>query len=362
MANIFGEELSRKEFLKRVGNAGQIAYIRPCELKDGKSDGLRAFDVTTGELDFTVLQDKCLDIAHMKYKGVNISFLSKPGLVSPEYFNPHGNEFGRSFEGGMLYTCGLSNVGSPCVDGGKQYNQHGRIGQTPASNISAFTRWEEDEYILEISGQMRQAALFEENLVLSRRITTRMGAKTIRIHDEVENQSFCKEALMILYHFNFGYPVLDSDTRLILPAVETKPRDEEAEKGLKEYSVFCSPVDQYDEQVFYHRLAGERNGDTLVGVANDRLQLGVYIKYNIRQLPRLIQWKSMKSGDYALGIEPANCLVEGRSAERERGTLQELEPFEKACFDLEIGILDGMEEIRDFENKVKYLEETKSKE
>ena len=45
------------------------------------------------------------------------------------------------------------------------------------------------------------------------------------------------------------------------------------------------------------------------------------------------------SGVYALGIEPANCLVEGRAAERERGTLIFLEPGASVQYRLEVEII-----------------------
>ena len=41
-------------------------------------------------------------------------------------------------------------------------------------------------------------------------------------------------------------------------------------------------------------------------------------------------------GAYVLGIEPANCHVEGRARERERGTLEFLQPGEKRNFYLEL--------------------------
>jgi len=35
----------------------------------------------------------------------------------------------------------------------------------------------------------------------------------------------------------------------------------------------------------------------------------------------------MRSGDYALGLEPSNNLVMGRVRERENGTLRKIAPF-----------------------------------
>jgi hypothetical protein len=202
---------------------------------------------------------------------------------------------------------------------------------------------------------MREAALFNENLVLRRRVSTYLGARTIRIHDEVENQGFETQGLMLLYHFNLGYPLLDDGARFVAPSLEVKPRDADAEAGMGSSSLFTEPVDGYREQVFYHRTGRDEEGKTCAAIVNEQLGLGWFVRFNPDQLPRLIQWKSMKTGDYCLGIEPANCLVEGRAVERERGTLQMIAPFETRTFDLEIGVLDGLDEIREFEDKVRKM-------
>lgn len=356
MAKILGCELSREYLLRHVGNLSQVAGIRSFTMNEGKSEGLKAFEINTGSgLEAVVLEGKCLDVAGMKYKGINLNFLTKPGLVAPQYASQHGSEFVRNFQGGMLYTCGLSNVGTACTDMGNTYGSHGRIGSISAEKTGMTTGWQGDEYLMELSGEMREAALFGENLVLRRRISTQLGARYIRIHDIVENQGFEAQPLLLLYHFNFGYPLLSEGARVIIPSVKVTPRDDEAAKGLFDYETFRAPIDAFKEQVFYHDAAAGESGETVAALVNDRLQLGVYIRYNVRQLPKLIHWKSMASGDYALGIEPSTCLVEGRAKERERGDLKYLAPFEEKTFELEIGILDGSDEIDAFEKRVQNM-------
>lgn len=353
MINILGQKVTKKEILKKVGNMSQLAYVRSYCMNEGKAYGVKAFDVFTGGgLDFTVLEGKCLDIFNLKYKGVNLSFISKPGLQASEYFNPHGVEFFRYFQAGTLYTCGLSNIGVPCVDGNEEFNFHGRISQTPADKVSVVSDWEGDEYVMEISGEMREAAHYKENLVLKRSITTKLGAKSITIRDIVENQGFEEQPVMLLYHFNFGYPLLNEGARVIVPNIETIPRTDAAKQGMSEFGKICAPVDQLEENVFYHKNAADKDGNSYAALINDSLGLGVYIKYNTQQLPMLAEWKSMASGDYALGLEAGNHYLEGRDVERERGTLKNLTPFGQMYFDLELGVLDGSEEIKEFEKMI----------
>ena len=125
------------------------------------------------------------------------------------------------------------------------------------------------------------------------------------------------------------------------------PRDEAAAPDLLAYSSFQAPTPGFAEQVYYHEMAADNDGNVRVALINPELDggLGIYLQYHQKHLPRFIQWKMMGYGSYVLGLEPANCYVEGRSKERERGTLLVLQPGEKVCYQLEIGVLDGREEI-----------------
>jgi len=350
------KRLCKEEIIKKVGNISQIASARRYKLQEGKADGIKGIDVVNGSgLSYTVLEGKCLDIFKVNYKGINLSFVAKPDLVASEYFNPINKEFLRAFQGGMLYTCGLLNVGTACNDNGIEHSIHGRIGSTPAENVNIITQWKDNEYIIDISGSMKETSLFGENMQLSRKISTTMGSKTIKITDVVENLNFSQQEYMLLYHINFGYPLLDENSEFIAPIIEVCPRDDEAAKGASTYSRFGPPIDDFKEQVFYHTVAANEAGYTYVAVINEKLKLGMYIKYNIEQLPRLIQWKSQKSGDYAMGIEPANCLVEGRVKEKERGTIKKLAALDSATFDIELGIIEGIDEIDEFKKMVMSL-------
>ena len=344
MAKYLGREMTRQDVLRSTGHISQLARARAVELTTGRSGGCKAIEVVTGGgLEFTVLQDRCLDVMDLRYKGVNLSFMAKPGATAPQYFNPNG-EFPYYFQGGLLYTCGLRNVGAGGVDGDETHSLHGRIEAVPADNCGVSARWEGDEYLMTVSGQMREAGLFRENLLLTRRIETRLGANSFRIIDRVDNETCRSEELMLLYHINFGFPFLGPGLKLLLPkGTMTRPRDDEAARGAGEHRAFAGPIDGYREQCFYHGMAALPNGDTCALLRNSDLDLAVWIGYNVNRLPVTTQWKCLASGDYALGFEPANCHVEGRAKERRDGTLQALPAFGSAEFELEIGVLEGTE-------------------
>lgn len=62
-------------------------------------------------------------------------------------------------------------------------------------------------------------------------------------------------------------------------------------------------------------------------LVNPLLGLAATLEWDGNTLPVFVQWKSMASGDYVLGLEPSNCYIMGRHAERENQTLRTLEGF-----------------------------------
>jgi hypothetical protein len=338
--------------LAKIGDIARLATVTPCIRNDGKSAGIKTYEVDNGSgLQFTVLESKCLDLFTAKFKGVKLNFESKAGLTAPQYYNPHGSEFLYQFQGGLLYTCGLSNTGPGNTESGIEYPIHGRIANQPASNVGASGTWNDGSYDIEIGGTVRQASLFGEDFKLTRKISTSYGVNRIRITDDIENIGYDRQVLMILYHFNFGYPLLDEGARFVMKgAFNTIPRDAEAKKGLDRYRTIEKPSPKANEHVFYHLDPDPKgsggNNKVAAAIINDKIGLGVYIAFDRNQLPVLTQWKSMASGDYALGIEPGNSKVGGREKEMAANGVEYLEPAAVKHVEIEIGVLEGSEMIR----------------
>ena len=158
----------------------------------------------------------------------------------------------------------------------------------------------------------------------------------IIIEDEIENISPSPEEFAVLYHINYGYPLLSETARLILPGGrETKARTAYAEEGLGKALEFSAPIDGEDEQVYFHKL-----NEGYAVLENKEAGMAAALRWSLDSLPVLIQWKCMRSGDYALGLEPANNYILGRAGERENGTLQTLGAFGTVKTRLEIEFSD----------------------
>jgi hypothetical protein len=336
-------KMNKADLLKKVGSMQQVAHVRPIQFEEGRAKGISGYDIKNGDLRFQVLGDKCLDIADFSYKGVNLSFVAKQGLVGRMDYDTQGLEGVRSIMGGLLFTCGLENTCIPCEESGVLYPMHGRMRSAPAEQLSGSAYWEDDVFKLSVSGEMREAELFGKNLKLTRTIETNYGEKSLTLTDKIENENFSPEPMMIMYHFNIGYPLLDEGAKVIIPTKEVTPRDEAAKKNADLWNLAEAPKVDEPERVYLHDLACDSRGNTFTCLVNPDLKLGVKISYNKKHLPKFVQWKSLGAGDYAMGLEPTNSGVYGRVGEGEN--INKIEPFDSEINQFVISIIEGDEEI-----------------
>lgn len=342
MATLNGYQYTRRELEKHIGHLSQIAGVRMMQLQEGSEAGVRIAEVRSGSgLRFQITLDRGMDISVAEYKGNALAWRSPNGDVHPGHYDPRGLEWLRSFPGGLVTGCGLTHLGAPCVDEGEELGLHGRLSNTPASSVEAKTKWTDDQCVFRVSGTMRENKLFKENLVLHRNVEVELGSSTFIMRDVVKNEGFRRSPLMLLYHINLGWPLIDEGAELLLNARSMSPRDGEASKGIATATKIPSPVPGYKEQVFYHDLVASNDGFVSALLANRKLQLGLFLQYRQHELPKFTQWKMVGEGEYVLGMEPANCWVQGRAKERERGTLQFLDPGEEREFVVRIGVLEG---------------------
>lgn len=339
--NLFGQSFTKKELLQRVGDLSQLADAREGTLGSGRADGMRVIDVKTGSgLNFSVFPSRAMDIGWASYKGMPLVHISKSGVVKPEFYEKDGRSFLRSFTCGLLTCCGLTQMGTPCECDGESLGLHGRISNIPAYEVFTEKTWEGDAYKLRIGGKIRESRIFGENLELSRIIETQLGSSVITIHDTVTNLGFTPSPLMLLYHINMGFPLVSAGSIMgISVPVKTSPRDAIAENGLSSLWELSDPVPGFQEQVFFHELdASYENCEA--AVFHEKLSLGMYIKFPIKEFPHICHWKMFGEGDYVLGIEPCSVPPIGRKRAADRNILPMLEPMETRQFHLEIGVFE----------------------
>lgn len=280
--------MTKQELLKQVGSVEQIGGVRDFTFNDGKMKGVRAIEINTGKVCITVLPDRCMDIAQASYKGQAVSWISKTGITAPAFYEKDGKSWLRGFYGGLVTTCGLRNIGGPVEDHGL----HGRIANTPAAKVSVYADWEGDKYIMRVSGEMRESAVFGENLVLKRTITAELFAESFTLEDTVVNEGFEEAKTVLCYHCNYGYPLVCEGAKLV--GVQPEIAD------------LTGPIHGKEEECIKVEHEGTR---ATAGIENG--EIGAYITYDRDTLPDFLVWKMLGESEYVVGLEPRTTVCGG---------------------------------------------------
>ena len=316
-----------------IGHESQMASVEEHRLVGGRGDGIRLFEIRneTG-LELTVSADRCADLARVRVNGVNIGYFAPCGYVAPAFYDPRGPEFLKSFTAGFMTTCGLTAVGSPCVDEGEELPLHGSIGNTPAENV----QWERTDSELILRATVRQASLFGPQLLLRRTYTCALRENRFTITDVCENIGPKESPLMTLYHVNIGYPMLSEHAQVRIPADRVTPRNAHAAEDTANCLNMEVPQADYEERCYYHQVRTQ-DGWAQVGIANPDIGLGMRMRFDPSALDHFTEWKMMGVHEYVLGMEPGNCSPDGRDVMRKTGELHFLKPGEtethRICFD-----------------------------
>ncbi|MFD0717227.1 aldose 1-epimerase family protein [Paenibacillus sp. GCM10027626] len=345
MVELYGRSWTRRELLARVGRLEQIGGIRQFACTDGAERGVELIQVRTGAgLSYTVSPTKGLDLSLAEFGGMPFSWQAAGGDVHPQYYEAQGTGWLRTASGGLLMTCGLMHAGWPAEHSGHAHGLHGRVHHTPARQVIAEGKWDGDDYEMKVSGIVDETALFGGHLRMHREITSRLGENTIKLTDTVENAGFEPSTHMMMYHFNFGFPLLTEDAEIVMPPGTVKPR--EPETPLAGYDRWQAPDPSYRERVYFHRPEAQEGEWVSAYVRQPRFPqadgqhrpLRMTLSWNTAALPQLVQWKMPGAGAHVLGIEPANCGMDGAPPDEAAAGRVVLQPGETVRYELELKI------------------------
>ncbi len=278
----------------RISNFAQVASLRRYTLSEGRAKGLEVLDCDNGKIRFLLNLSKALDVMQLYHEGQNMSFLSKNAFEGREI------DFLRRFEGGMLYTCGLDSVG-----GREGFELHGTLHNTPAELIHCSCS--EDSIIVEAI--IHDTSLFGKNLSLRRRITSAIGSETVKVEDTLVNEGYAPENYCVLYHVNVGYPMLDEGATIVVEEESCAPRSPFAKERMATRRVMTDSVAGEEETCYFLKLKKPE-----ISLVNEKIGKRFTVSYSKDTLPCFVEWKSMASGDYALGLEPCTTELDDRFA------------------------------------------------
>ena len=331
----------------KIGNVQQIGGIETSVLDNGPARGSRVAWVNTGSgLRYKVALDRCMDIVDAGYNQYNLAWFSHGGLTAPRPDAHSGIEWLSSFAGGLLTTCGLTHIGGPESDENETRGLHGRISNMPVMLESviqpdpAAGRME-----MSITGVAKESRVFGPHLELRRTITSTLSKPAITISDEVVNKGNTSCPHMLLYHCNFGWPLVDEGVNIFYEG-ECQSRglhfDNELFNGKHDYKKCQKPLIGHKgsgESCGFIDVQPDAEGLCHVGLINHKLNLALMMKYKKQQLPAMTNWQHWGAGEYVCALEPGTNPPIGQNRARELNQLIVLEPGEKRNYVIEICVV-----------------------
>ncbi|MBN2137299.1 MAG: aldose 1-epimerase family protein [Sedimentisphaerales bacterium] len=348
---------NRKDAWKnKVTNHEQIGGIETSVLDNGPAKGTRIAWVNTGSgLRYKVALDRGADIVDAFYNQHSLAWLSHGGLTAPRPDANAGIEWLWSFPGGLLITCGLAHVGGPEADEFGERGLHGRISNLPARLESVIQPdLAAGRLDMSITAVVKQSRVFGPNLELRRTISGVVGEPTVRIRDIVTNLGNTAAPHMILYHCNFGWPLVDEGADIVYNGKCTSrglDMDNAVFNSKRNFKKCSGPIDSHragGEGCGYIDVKPDKKSFCTVGISNRRLGLGLAMKYSKKQLPCLANWQHFGPGEYVTALEPGTNPPIGQAAARKQRKLIHIAPGKSKTYDIEMTILTGRTQISRF--------------
>ena len=346
--------LSSRELM--IGKKWRIEKRR---LYGGLSDGVDIITVNNGQLSFIVIPTRGMGIWKGEYQGIFLGWSSPVrNLVHPRHVNLEARS-GLGWLDGfneMIVRCGLSNFGSPGTDiitdnmGRKKevmLTLHGKIANIPASIVRVKVGLRAP-FKLEVEGTVYERSMFGSNLKLTSSVTTVLGSNSLTISDTVENLRGVPDEMQLLYHCNYGYPILEEGSRFVAPIEKLSPRDPIAAEGIEEFDLYGPPQSGYIEQVYFMKLLADKKGDTVVVLTNRNEDKAISLSYSVKELPCFTLWKNTSSLEdgYVTGLEPGTSFPNVKPFERKHGRIVVLKPGEKYRSTITMSVHLGKDDVR----------------
>lgn len=322
-------------------------------LHGGRQEAVIEVVVDTGDLVVSVLPSRGMNIWWATYRHKRM-FWESPvrEAVHPMYVNLEYNGMLGWLDGFCegVARCGLAYTGEPGVDtivddrGNRvevSLPLHGRIANTPASEITLASASEGGRSFIVLTGVCYECAAQFDKYRLVSRLTIPIGGNEMAVHDEVTNLSSERVSpLELLYHINVGGDALEDGSRMVFRGKVTS-RDARAEEDFADHARFSTPQKCFIEQCYFIDLAESAGGRCGAMVVNANNDFAVYETHRRDQLKCFTEWKQLGLDEYVVGLEPGTSLPRPRGVEREAGRLEFLDPQETRVFDLSIGAVEG---------------------
>lgn len=329
-------------------------------LHGGLQDGVDVVEVDNGAIRFIVLPTRGMNLWKAWKGELPIGWKSPVrGPVHPKFVDlgePSGLGWLDGFDE-LLVRCGLECNGAPefAENGSLRYPLHGRIGNRPAHKVEIRVN---DDGRITVLGLVEETRFHFSKLRLAASFSTSPGSATIEIEDEVENLSASPAEMQLLYHVNFGAPLLDAGAQFAAPVETVVPRNAHAADGIDSWSSYAASQPGFEEQVYFLKLLADPQGESLALLKNAHATAGAALRFNTKTLPCFTVWKNTTSlnDGCVTGLEPGTNFPNPRSYEGEQGRVVKLVPEGKQAFQVSLTLCGSEQEVEDTAAGVKRLQ------
>lgn len=330
-------------------------------LHGGKQEGSKVLTLTSPDgLTIALSPSRGMDLLQVNGHGVRLGWDSPVNeVVNPAYINLESRNGLGWLEGfnEMMVRCGFEWTGHPVTKDGMIYTLHGKAGNTPASKVEVEVD-DQAPHEIRIRGLLKENTFKKANLETWTELRYVPGSDSFTVHDVLTNHADYPHDYQIIYHSNFGTPILEKDARFIAPLKSVSPFNDYAKKGLEGWNTYGAPTKDFDEMVFNLVPKADSNGKTVAAVINSKGDKGAAIEFDTRQLPLLTLWKNtdtLKQG-YVTGIEPGTNYAYPVTIEKEQGRVKQLQPGQSTEFVLTYSLLKDADAVQKVEARVKQIQ------
>lgn len=312
---------------------------------------LRVDDVKTGQRMFG-WDSPVKEIVNPAY----IDLESRGGLGWLEGFNEWMVRCGLEFAGHQGLDKFTTNTGDTAE---MNLTLHGKIGNIPASEVEIIIH-DDEPATLVLKGVVHERLFFGPKLQLTTELRMTANSPKIDLIDEVKNLGGTDQEFQLIYHANFGRPILEDGGKVQVAARKIRPMNETAVPGLESYTDYGPPTAGYVEQVFLIEPASDEQGRSTALLHNRSGDRGAAIIWKTESLPYLTIWKNTvdEADGYVTGIEPATGYPFNRRVERHYGRVPKLKPQESQKFEVSFVALTSKQMVSRVSAAVKGLQET----
>ncbi|MCX6109741.1 MAG: aldose 1-epimerase family protein [Proteobacteria bacterium] len=329
-------------------DSGKNFSIKRQQLKGGLQDGTTLLTVDNGALKIVLIPSRGMGILDVVAEGhVRFGWDSPiKEVVHPKFINLHDRGGLGWLEGfnEFLVRCGVEYAGSPGVDKfinnrGKEDSSvltlHGRIANIPASKVEVVVE-DGTPATIRVRGEVRELTFLGPKLILTTELVTQVGSSSFEVHDTITNVGSGDQEYQLVYHTNFGKPLLEAGSQFVAPVKSLQPREPMQPDALQRYTTYQGPTPRFVEEVFFMTPYANAEGVTKVGLTNRDKSLGASLSFPLKHLPYLSLWKNTASVEdgYVTGIEPGTSYPNNRSVERAAGRVPVLKAGESVVLSI----------------------------